>query len=186
MGHTVRMSDATQPLANDALAGCDVLVVYHTQRKTCDTHRRVVGEWLAAGKPVVVSHCGIGAYADWPEYRKAIGRYWVWGGEDRAPSGHPHLSCKLDLLDPSFDTGWSEAWLPIDEVYVQLGESGAVKSLVKAVTETGIEQDYAWQVVDHPNVVVWLPGHRADMFALDAIRTGLTASIRLAKAGARK
>jgi predicted dehydrogenase len=186
MGHTVRLLEANAPLAADALAGCDVLMLYHTQQKTCDTHRRAVGEWFVAGKPVVVSHCGIGAYADWPEYRKWIGRYWVWGGETLPPSGHPHLSCRLDVLDSAFDVGWTEAWLPIDEVYVNLGESGSVKSLVKAVTETGIKQDYGWQVSEHPNVVAWLPGHRSDMFRLDAIREGLAASIRLAKANARR
>lgn len=180
-GHSVRRFEANQPLPPDALSGCDVLVLYHTQRKTCDSHRRVVGEWFTARKPVVVSHCGIGAYADWPEFRKWIGRYWVWGGEDRPASGHPHLSCRLDVLDEAFDPGWTESWLPIDEVYVQLGEASRVRPLVNAVTETGITQAYAWQVVEHPNVVVWLPGHRADMFGLAAVRDGLVASIRLAQ-----
>jgi predicted dehydrogenase len=185
LGHSVRLIDARHPLADDSLAGCDLLVLYHTQQKTCETHRRVVGEWLERGRAVVVSHCGIGAYADWPAYRAAIGRYWVWGGEDRPPSGHPHLSCRLDVIDESFGTGWRQSWLPIDEVYVQLGESSAVRPLVRAVTETGIEQDYAWQVVDQPNVVVWLPGHRADMFELAAVREGLAASVRLAAVNAR-
>jgi predicted dehydrogenase len=182
LGHTVTLHDAARDLADDALADADVLVLYHTQRKATASHRAVVGRWFESGRPVVVSHCGIGAYADWPEFRRWIGRYWVWG-EDASlpPSRHPHVSCTLRVeADAGFAVPWREAWLPVDELYLGLGEASPVRVLVTATSPDGAEQDYAWQVREHPNVVAWLPGHRRDMFALAAVRDGLNAALQLA------
>jgi predicted dehydrogenase len=182
MGNSVTLLDARADLASDALKSADVLVLYHTQTKTPASHRDVVGRWFAAKKPVVVSHCGIGAYADWPEFRRWVGKYWVWGHEGGRPSRHPHVSCTLSIDDATFDTGWANAWLPIDEMYQALGDASAVRSLVTAIAPDGATQCYAWQVEEHPNVVAWLPGHRADMFALPVVRDGLRAAINLATA----
>ncbi|MEX0776341.1 MAG: Gfo/Idh/MocA family oxidoreductase [Phycisphaeraceae bacterium] len=188
LGHEVTLLDATAELEPDALARTDLLVIYHTQRATAASHRAVLTPWFAASRPVVISHCGIGAYADWPEYRRWIGRYWVWGDEacaDLPASGHPHVPCTLRVDDPQrFALSWREAWLPTDEFYQTLGAASDVRTLVTASTD-GHEQAYAWQVVEHPHVVVWLPGHRADMFALAAVRDGLAASLALAMASAR-
>lgn len=182
LGHSVTVLDAAAELADDALASADVLVLYHTQVKTRASHRAVVGRWFEAGRPVVVSHCGIGAYADWPEFRGWIGRYWVWGGDPKLPpSRHPHVACTVSVDDAQrFAVPWHEAWLPPDEMYQGLGESSPVRVLATARDDAGREQVYAWQVEAHPNVVAWLPGHRADMFALDVIRDGLAASLQLA------
>lgn len=181
LGHEVTTIEAKgwEP-ADGALDGYEVLVIYHTQRQSSPTVRAVVGRWIESDRPVVVSHCGIGAYADWPEYRRWIGRYWVWGGESLPPSGHPHVPCRVRVDDPErFDVPWREAWLPTDEVYYGLGEAAKVRPLATAITD-GFEQTYAWQTVDRPNIVTFLPGHRADMFRLPVIREGLSASLRLA------
>ena len=69
-------------------------------------------------------------------------------------------------------------------MYQNLGEAASVVPLVTAVAPDGARQAYAWQVREHPNVVVWLPGHRRDMFALEVVRDGLAASIALACEGA--
>ena len=180
LGHTVTLLDAAQPLADHALDEADVLVLYHTQKVTSESHRKVVGRWLEAGKPVVVSHCGIGAYADWPQFHAWIGRYWVWGSKEKHGSRHPHVPCTLSVADEAkFEVPWREAWLPCDEMYQALGEAGAVHELVIARDAGGASQVYAWQVKDHPNVVAWLPGHRRDMFALQVVRDGLAASLQL-------
>lgn len=181
LGHRVKLIDATKELSPDALSGMDLLVLYHTQRKTSPSHRAVIGQWFEQSKPVVVSHCGIGAYADWPEYRRWIGRYWVWGGENLPPSGHPHVPCKVFVDDPArFAVDWREAYLPTDEMYQGLAEASPTRTLATALDVHGSKQIYAWQVIDHPNVVAWLPGHRRDMFAISTVVDGLRAAIRLA------
>jgi|GEM_PF-827559 len=177
LGHDVTLLDAEQDLAPGALRDADVLVLYHTQQKTPASHRSEVGQWFESGKPVVVSHCGIGAYADWPEFRKWVGRFWVWTGEPLPPSRHPHVSCSLHTNDVRFDVPWTTAWLPIDEMYQQLGHAGEVTPLVTATAPDGTTEVYAYQVKANPNVVGWLPGHRADMFTLSAVRDGLQAAI---------
>jgi predicted dehydrogenase len=177
LGHRVTLLDATQPLKPNSLDACDLLVLYHTQQQVMPSHRQVLGRWFEAGKPVLVSHCGIGAYADWHEYRRWVGKYWVWSHEPGPPSRHPHMPCVLTVVDTSFAVGWQEAWLPIDEVYQQLGDASPVRELVNAHTADGVNQCYAWQTKAHRNVVAWLPGHRRDIFALPAVRDGLRACI---------
>lgn len=179
LGHDVTLLDASAPLAPDALAHTDLVVIYHTQQQTHPTHRAALNPWFQAKKPVIISHCGIGAYADWPDYRTWIGRYWVWGGEPLPPSGHPHVPSTITVNDPvRFTVPWSSAWLPTDEMYQRLGEASPIRPLATATAPNGAQEIFAWQVINHPHVVVWLPGHRADMFALDTIRDGFAALIR--------
>lgn len=187
LGHRVTSVDAVDELPPDAFSGADVLVLYHTQPVTRDSHRAQVGKWFESGRPVVVSHCGIGAYKDWPAFREWIGQYWVWGDESSSPSRHPHVSCELTVDRPDrFDVPWASAWLPTDELYQNLGQAAPVVPLVTAVAVDGARQVYAWQVERHPNVVVWLPGHRRDMFGLSVVRDGLAAAIDLAVAATRR
>jgi predicted dehydrogenase len=184
LGHTVTLLRADAELSGDALNECDLLVIYHTQREAAASHKDVVGRWIRSGKPVVVSHCGIGAYADWPDYRGWTGKHWVWSGEAGQPSLHPHVPCELTRIDPQFDVGWSKAWLPLDEMYQNLGDASPTRVLVTATPPDGQPQPMGWQVKQTPHVVVWLPGHRRDMFDLPAVRDGLRASIELALAAA--
>jgi predicted dehydrogenase len=180
LGHRVTLLDATADLGADALAGADALVLYHTQVKTRQSHRDALTRWFSEKRPVIVSHCGIGAYADWPEFRKWIGRYWVWGGESLPPSRHPHISCRVVVEDPErFDVPWRDAWLPRDEMYQQLGDAAPTIPLTTATAADGSRQVYAWQVTEHPNVAVWLPGHRRDMFSLQVVRDGFAALLNL-------
>ena len=181
LGHTVHLVDVSQrEPTSEELANADVLAIYHTQRPIPPTTRQILGDWFAAQRPVLVSHCGIGAYADWPEFRKWIGRYWVWHGENLPPSTHPFTECTIQVNDvAAFDVPWTQGWLPIDEVYRGLGEAAPTRVLATARTDE-FEIPFAWQTIDHPNVVTWLPGHRRDMFELPIVRDGLAAALRLA------
>lgn len=185
LGHDVRRLEAGEDLPADALVDRDVLILYHTQQRTLPSHRALLQPWFEQGRPVVLSHCGIGAYPDWQEFRRWSGRYWVWGHEPAPHSRHPHVPCQLKVLDERFRVGWEQGWLPTDEMYLQLGEASATIPLVEAVAEDGSRECYAWQVREHPNVVAWLPGHRADMFRLPVVREGLEAALELAVRSAR-
>ncbi len=180
LGHSVKFIEASAELTDDAFDGIDVLTIYHTQVKTLPGHRQQVGRWLERRRPLLVSHCGIGAYADWEQFRTAIGRHWVWGGESLPPSRHPHVPCELTVDDPDrFQVPWEAAWLPGDEMYQALGESAAIIPLATAIAPDQSRQVYAWQVADRPNIVAFLPGHRADAFSLPAVRDGMKACLKL-------
>jgi len=171
---------------HDDLAGADLLVLYHTQRTSSPAVRQVISRWIGGGRPTLIAHCGIGAYPDWPQFRAWIGRYWVWGGEDKPISGHPHVPCELRVVDrAAFDPGFDTAWLPRDEVYVQLAEAAPLVELVTATYPDG-EAHIAWHAAETPHVVTWTPGHRREIWGLPAVRRGLRASARLAKAGSNK
>ncbi len=182
LGFEVSVVKAEQrELTEHDLTGADALVIYHTRRKSSPELRDLLSKWVNEGRPLVVSHCGIGAYSDWPQYRQWLGYYWVWHDEDLArASGHPHVPCDIEVLDPdTFSPGWQQAWLPRDEVYVKLGTAAPVREL--ACAKFGNETaPVAWQTEKHPNVVVWAPGHRRDIWTLPVIRDGLRAALDLA------
>ncbi|MEM9417802.1 MAG: Gfo/Idh/MocA family oxidoreductase [Planctomycetota bacterium] len=170
--------DQREPVAND-FDEADLLVIYHTVMTSSLEFRTLIGEWIKSGKPTVIAHCGIGAYPDWPWFREQIGRYWVWGGEDLPPSGHPHIPCELQVVEGSgFDPGYDTAWLPRDEVYMSLGLAAPVRELVTAQTSQG-KAYIAWQAEGIDNVAVWAPGHRREIWALPAMRSGLRATTQL-------
>lgn len=185
LGHRVRWFDPTErdPEQSD-FDGIDLLMLYHTQRTASEATRTLLGDWFQSGKPVVVSHCGIGAYDDWEAYRRWIGLYWVWGDDRTAPAGirpsdHPHLPSTITVTAPRFAVPWRSAWIPADEVYHNLGQMAEVEIL--ATADCGQDaQPAAWQVVNHRNVVGWLPGHRPDIWDLPVVREGLQAAIGLA------
>ena len=179
LGHRVKVVQVENSEPTEAdLAGADVLALYHTQTKSSPQTRSLLDQWITAGKPVLVSHCGIGAYPDWAELRKYMGQYWVWHNEPLPPSEHPHLPVMLEVADDAFGVSWKNAWLPKDEVYTKLGVAGPTRTLLTAKAD-GLNVPYAWQTIAYPNVVTFLPGHRADMFELDAIRDGLAASLAM-------
>jgi predicted dehydrogenase len=173
-------AEQREPTAGD-LDGADLLIIYHTQRTSSEAVRALLGGWIEAGKSTVIAHCGIGAYPDWPRFRQWIGRYWVWGDEDLPPSRHPHEPCDLKVVEGSgFDPGFDSAWLPRDEVYMNLAVCAPVHELVTAYTPEG-EAFIAWQAEGVPNVAVWAPGHRHDLWSLPVMHQGLRATIHHVK-----
>lgn len=172
-----------RPLEPVDLKDADLLLIYHTQRESTPATRQAIGAWVEAGKPLCIVHCGIGAYADWPTFRKWMGRHWVWGNEaGLTPSSHPHEPCELHVVGADrFNPGWDHAWLPRDEVYIDLHDTAPVHELVTARISCG-EQPVAWQSVTQPNVAVWGAGHRRDVWRLPVMREGLAATIRCVQA----
>ncbi|MEM1010778.1 MAG: Gfo/Idh/MocA family oxidoreductase [Planctomycetota bacterium] len=161
----------------------DVILLYHTQRTSDATTRKLLGDWVESGKPLVVLHCGIGAFDDWPQFREWIGVHWVWGDETIAPgSGHPHVPCDVVIDRPDlFPATWNQHWIPRDEVYVRLHESHPVDVIATAHLPDGEQSPAAWQAKAHRNVSVWAPGHRADVFDLPVMVDGIAAMIQLAQ-----
>lgn len=179
LGHTVRVVPVDErPITADDLEGADLLVIYHTQRKADESTRALIGGWIEGGRPTLISHCGIGAY-DWADYRRWIGRHWCWHDEDAVNhSRHPHEPCTIHLDDQVSDwqAGWRKAWLPTDEVYTHLKESGAVEDLAWCELN-GERQPWAWMSREAPRLGVLLPGHRPDIFDLPVLRSALNAMI---------
>ncbi|MGA1531005.1 MAG: Gfo/Idh/MocA family oxidoreductase [Kiritimatiellia bacterium] len=139
------------------LAGVDVLVIYHTQKDATEETRAALTAWVEAGKPLLILHAGLGAWPDWDEYLAWCGKVWEWG-----VSVHPHEPAPLKVVegDP-LGFGWSEAWLPKDEVFVKLKDTAPV--IVGVTTEISIGvYEVAWRSAAHPHVGAWMPGHRRD------------------------
>lgn len=190
MGHEVHVVPLHErEVTADDLTSADALLICHTVLTSSASSRRLVGDWIFGGQPTVIVHCGIGAWPDWPELRQAIGHYWIWSGNlvpadaQRPPSGHPFVSCDIDVCDPTtLATGWSTAWLPTDEVYRDLADGEPVELLARTFLD-GQEQPIAWRNKQRPALTAWLPGHRADLWELPVMRDGLHACLELALKG---
>lgn len=168
----------TRELSNADLAGCDLLVLYHTVRTSTPQIRQLLEAYVRSGRPLVLAHCAIGAYEDWPLFQQWVGRSWIWGS-----SGHPHVPCTLKRVDAALAVPWDQAWLPRDEVYIRLGSTGPVKVLATMHAD-GIDDPAIWSPVEFPNIIVTLPGHRADVWRLPVMRDQLAAACRAVLAGA--
>lgn len=181
---SLRMVPAEQrPLTAEEVAEADLLLICHTVRESSQALRDAITAHVEAGKPLVVVHSGVGAWSDWAEYRRWLGRHWVWRDEDAEhASRHPHEPCLIETAPASgFHPGWDEARLPRDEAYTALRSVAEIETLATGAVE-GRDEPMAWRSVERPNVAVWLPGHRADVWDLPLMSDGLLATIRAAQA----
>ncbi|MEX2607437.1 MAG: Gfo/Idh/MocA family oxidoreductase [Kiritimatiellia bacterium] len=167
-GETVRVVDAeTGGLHPDDLDSMDAIMIYHTQKEVDKTTCDLLESWVAEGRPLMITHAGLGAWPDWDTYQFWCCHVWEWG-----VSYHPHEPSVLKVPegDP-LDFGWQSAWLPRDEVFVALKEKAPVELGLTTTISTG-EFPAAWCSKAHPNVGVWMPGHRKDSWKVPAMREG--------------
>ena len=172
-----RDKDAAAGLSEADLADVDVLLLYHTQRQADADTQRALTEWVESGRPLVAVHAALGAWPGWSEYRQWIGRHWVCGDEGGTPSSHPHEASELETAagDP-LNLGLHGAWLPRDEVFINLADSTpCIDGLTAQIPQGSFPA--AWRSAQRPNVAVWVPGHRGDIWRLAVMRWGLAALV---------
>ena len=170
-GQTPVMIDAaTIPLKNQHLQGVDVVCLYHTQAEATQETRDALTQWVEAGKPLAILHAALGAYPEWETYKQWAGRVWKWGS-----SSHPYEPSILQSTEADpLALGWSEAWVPADEVYISLEDTSATNDSLVVTISKG-QYPAAWASAARPNIGVWMPGHRRDAWSVPALRQGLTA-----------
>ena len=174
-GEKPRPVDAeTTGLKPEHLAGIDAIIIYHTQKDADEVTRQLLEDWVRSGKPICITHAGLGAWPEWPVYQTWCGYIWEWGG-----STHPHVPATLrPEATRAVDFGFAEAWLPRDEVFIRLKEtSPVVHTLTAEISGDGI-YPAAWHLKDHPNVAAWMPGHRRDSWEVPAMRQGFEAVLK--------
>jgi predicted dehydrogenase len=173
-GNAPLLLDAREGLPAAALANAGLLLLYHSQATADEATRQALRGWVAAGKPLLLIHAALGAYPGWEEYRQWAGRVWVWDGPHA--SSHPYSECVLEAVAGQ-PWPWRSAWLPQDEVFAQLGATNTCTDLLWAVFGDQREPA-AWLNTQQPNIGVWVPGHRGDIWQLPAMRSGLLALIQ--------
>ena len=170
-GQEVVDLEAANGLTPADVTAAGLLVIYHTQKDPSPETREVLTSWIGQGKPLLMAHCAVGAYTDWPEYQQWCGRVWDWG-----KSKHPHEPSEL-RADVAFP--WTGAWLPKDEVFTLLGDRSEVTDHCFVRISSG-EFPAAWVSKRWPNIAAWIPGHRGDLYALPVMRDGLRTMIQKA------
>jgi hypothetical protein len=167
---TVVDAEATG-LTEALLQDVDILLIYHTQSESDPDTRALLESWVNAGKALCIVHAGLGAWPTWEAYQAWCGLVWDW-----ETSIHPHAAA---VLNPSPDTasafGFSEAWLPRDEVFVKLKAVAPVTVHMTATLEGGDVYSAAWQPSTYGNVGIWMPGHRRDSWSVPAMQQGIGA-----------
>lgn len=155
--------EASEGLKKGDTADAGLLVIYHTQSEADAGTRQTLENWVREGRPTLIVHAGLGAYPSWEDYLRWCGRCWDW-----QHSRHPHASCWLEATGPA-PFPWTRAWLPKDEVFMDLAQKSECRDLLMARTEHGVHPA-AWTNVEFPNIAVWVPGHRADTWTVPAVQ----------------
>lgn len=170
----LRVDAETTGLKPAHLEGIDTIIIYHTQKETDETTRKLLEKWVASGKQLCITHAGLGAWPEWPAYQAWCGFVWEWG-----ISVHPHSPAALrPAASGRVDFGFAEAWLPRDEVFIRLKEtSPVVLDLTAEISGDGI-YPAAWHLKDQPNVIAWMPGHRRDSWEVPAMRQGFESVLK--------
>jgi hypothetical protein len=174
-GRDPRVVDATKGITAADLEGAGVLLLYHTHADADAGTKAALTDWVTSGKPTVFLHCAVGAYPEWDEFKQWAGKVWVWG-----VSEHPYEACELAATHPSFNA-WASAWLPIDEVFIKLGDTSDVEVTAEVRISSGT-YPAAWTSKKWPNVTAWIPGHRREMWSIPAVREALVYQIQRAAA----
>ncbi len=172
-GVPLKIIDAeARGLSTVDFAEVDAVLIYHTQKTADDATKVALQGWVQSGKPLLILHAGQGAWPDWEEYGQWCGKVWDWSS-----SIHPHQPAELTVTagDP-LHFGWSSAWLPKDEVFVKLKDTAEVIIGLTATISDGFFPA-AWRNAAHPNIAVWMPGHRRDSWKLPAMREGATRTL---------
>jgi predicted dehydrogenase len=176
-GRDPHVTDATKGITAAELEGAAILLLYHTQVEADAGTKSALTDWVTSGRPVVLLHCAVGAYPDWEEFKQWSGKVWVWG-----QSEHPYESCELTATHPSFNA-WASTWLPLDEVFIKLGDTSRVEVTAEVRISSGT-WPAAWTSEQWPNVTAWIPGHRREMWSIPAMREALVRQMQLAVKGA--
>ena len=172
-GQEVVAIEAANGLTQAYLAAAGLLAIYHTQKTPSAETAAALTAWVESGKPLLIAHCAVGAYGDWPEYQKWCGRVWDW-----QTSKHPYEPSEL-RADASAGFPWIGAWLPKDEVFTLLSERSEVTDYCCVRISAG-DHPAAWVSKRWPNIATWIPGHREDLYTLPAMRDGLRSMIQKA------
>ena len=156
--------------------------MYHTQADADETTRSTIKQWVDSGKPLLLLHAALGAWPSWEEYGQWAGRVWAWGENG---SEHPHEPSELNVTDGSFTRlAWQRAKLPTDEVFIKLAQRAPVRDVIQVTIPQG-KFPAAWISASKPNVGVWVPGHRRDLWRVPAMRQGLAAMAQAISSVAR-
>ncbi len=117
-GREIAIIDAAQGITSVDLEETAYLLLYHTHVEASPSTQEALKEWVGRGHPLVLVHAALGAYPKWDEYARWAGRIWDWN-----ESRHPYQESVLrTTTEGGKILGWEEAWLPRDEVFIQLGE----------------------------------------------------------------
>ena len=167
-GREIDTIEASRGISSSDLENAAYLLLYHTQAEASAETQAAMRDWVERGKPLLLIHAALGAYPKWEEYTRWAGRIWVW-----KESCHPHQESLLRTSAEGAKVfGWEEAWLPRDEVFIKLGQRSDCIELASAQISEG-SFPAAWINRQHPNIGIWVPGHRREMWTIPVMREGL-------------
>lgn len=186
----VTVSEDLKPLESaDELKSYDVIVLnrFNRKAKLSDTGKKNLLDFVRGGKGLYVQHLASTSFADWPEFGKLCGRYWVMG---KGKSGHgPRGPFDAKIADDKHPiTNGMKDFRTDDELYAKLEGKEPIHVLVEA--------DSDWSKKTEP-LVFWLPygegrvvhctlGHDARAIATPEVTTLIVRGIQWAATGKAK
>ncbi len=127
----VRVSEDVEILATPVAERYDAVVLNYCNWEAPSPRKQVLdglADFVRGGKGLVVIHFSCGAFPDWPEYAKLIGRVW-----DRVKTHDPYGSFRVRAVDKQHPiTRKLDDFDITDELYFCLTGDAEVKILLTA------------------------------------------------------
>jgi len=127
----VRVCEDVEILATPVANRYDVVVLNYCNWETPSPRKEVLeglANFVRGGKGLVVIHFSCGAFPDWPEYAKLVGRVW-----DRVKTHDPYGSFRVKASDKAHPiTRKLDDFDIVDELYFCLTGEAEIKVLLTA------------------------------------------------------
>jgi len=139
---SVTIQDDPKFLADPKLNDYDVIVLHYMNWESPDpgdAARENLRKFVADGKGLVLVHFACGAFKDWPEFQKIVGRVY----DPKLRPHDPYGKFTVDIADPDHPiTKGMKPFETVDELYTCLAESDA-KIKILATAKSKVDQkDY--------------------------------------------
>lgn len=168
----VTIQEEPKFLGDPKLGEYDVVVLHYMNWESPDPGegaRENLRRFVAGGKGLVLVHFACGAFRDWPEYRKLVGRVY----DPNLRPHDPYGRFRVDIVDQEHAiTKGMKSFETVDELYTCLGESDT-KIRVLATARSKVDQkDYPMGfVVEYGKGRVFhsVLGHDTKAFAAEGV-----------------
>ncbi|REE77691.1 putative dehydrogenase [Paenibacillus taihuensis] len=164
-GYEVYSTEVAEDMATEHFVTSDILVMNSCQwtgsgHSLSDISRAALEKHTQAGKGIVVLHCSIGNWDDWPEYIRYTGGVWNWERSKHGPADQ-NFTVEVTRRHPLVE-GIPDQFSVSDEMYYDLDMAEGNTILASTSQETGSHPMIWYRRIQQSDVAAIMLGHDAE------------------------